>query len=162
MEFKGKKVTVVGLGNSGRNAAMLLDDIGANVWVTDSKDTADARANAESLRIRDIKFEIGHHTKELVEGSSLLVVSPGVRDSSPALKWAEEFRIPAISELELAFRFCKGKIIAITGTNGKSTVTTLIGHILKDAGKDAVVCGNIGNALSGEVGRIEREALVVL
>jgi UDP-N-acetylmuramoylalanine--D-glutamate ligase len=78
------------------------------------------------------------------------------------MKWALKHKIKIISEMELGYRFCKGRIIAITGTNGKSTVTTLIGEILKDAGKDTVVCGNIGNALCGEVSKIRKDTWVVL
>lgn len=162
MNLKNKHVTVIGLGNSGINAAILLDDIGAYVRVTDAHDTPDIRRNVEALEHRDIRLEIGGHTKDFVVGSGLVVVSPGIEDSSPPVKWATELGIPIISEMELGFRFCKGRIIAITGTNGKSTVTTLIGEILKDGGKDAVICGNIGNSLCGEAQRIKDGTLVVL
>lgn len=162
MDLKNKKVTVIGLGNSGFNAAMLLDDLGAYVRATDSADTAEIRKNIEALEHRDIRAEIGGHSKDFIEGSELIIVSPGVEDSSPAIRWATELDIPIIGEMELGFRLCKGKIIAITGTNGKSTVTALIGEILKDAGMDTVVCGNIGNSLCGEIGRIKDETFVVL
>lgn len=162
MDLKNKKVTVIGLGNSGLNAAILLDDIGAYVKVTDSKDTPDIRANVERLEPRDIRVEIGGHTKDFIIDSGLIVLSPGVENSSPAIRWAEGSGIPVISELELGFRFSKGKIIAITGTNGKSTVTALIGEILKGAGLDTVVCGNIGNSLCGEIRSIKEKTFIVL
>lgn len=162
MDLKGKKVTVIGLGNSGRAAATLLADRGAAVWVTDAHDTPEIRAHAAALAGRGISVETGGHTKAFIEGSVLVVASPGVEDTSPAVRWADEARIPIISELELGYRFCKGTIIAITGTNGKSTVTTLVGEILKDGGKDTVVCGNIGNALSGEIPRITKDTYVVV
>ncbi len=162
MELKDKHVTVVGLGNSGYNAAILLDDLGAYVRVTDSGDNTDIRVNLNSFEHRDIRVEIGAHTEEFVRGSELVVVSPGVEDSSPPIKWATKLGIPIISEMELGYLFCKGKIIAVTGTNGKSTVTALVGQILKDGDIDTVICGNIGNSLCGEIARIQEKTMVVL
>jgi UDP-N-acetylmuramoylalanine--D-glutamate ligase len=162
LDVQNKKVTVVGLGNSGLNAALLLDDVGAFVRITERADNADVRKDIERLEHRDIDLEIGSHTKAFVEGSSLVVASPGVEEGALPIQWAKALGIPIIGEMELGFRFCKGRVIGITGTNGKSTVTALIGEILKDAGLKTVVCGNIGNALSGEVGRISPEHWVVL
>ncbi|MDO8536405.1 MAG: UDP-N-acetylmuramoyl-L-alanine--D-glutamate ligase [Candidatus Omnitrophota bacterium] len=160
--MKNKKVTVIGLGNSGLNAALLLKEIGALVRVTEGSDNSGVRKNAAVLNERGIICELGRHTKDFIMGSDLIVVSPGVEDSSPAVRWADELNVPIISEMELGYRFCKGRIIAITGTNGKSTVTTLIGDILKGGNKDTVVCGNIGNSLCGEIGRINKDTWVVL
>ncbi len=162
MDLKGKKVTVVGLGNSGLNAATLLCDIGALVRVTDSQDTTAARNASQVLRDKNIEIEIGGHSEDFIRGSELVVLSPGVEDSSDAVKWAGKFGIPLIGEMELGYKFCKGRMIAITGTNGKSTVTTLIGQMLKDGGKEAIVCGNIGNSLCGEIPRIKEDTWVVL
>ena len=162
MNLCGKTITVIGLGNSGLNAAHLLKDAGAIVRVTEVADNPGVRKNAKVLHENSIRYELGGHTRNFIKGSELVVVSPGVENSSPAIMWADELGIPIIGEMELGYRFCKGKIIAITGTNGKSTVTTLIGEILKYGGKDVVVCGNIGNSLCGEIGRINRETWVVL
>jgi len=162
MNLKKKKVTVVGLGNSGFNAAVLLKSVGAISRVTDSGDTADIRKNAAKLKAKGIACEYGAHTLDFIKGSSLVVVSPGVPDSSAAIQWAVKDRIPIIGEMELGYRFCKGRIIAITGTNGKTTVTTLIGEMMKDAGFDTVVCGNIGNSLCGEIKRIKGKTVVVM
>jgi UDP-N-acetylmuramoylalanine--D-glutamate ligase len=162
MDLKNKRVTVVGLGNSGINAAILAADNGAEVMATEGRDTPELRKAVKVFDGKKIKFELGGHTKGFVEGSGLVVLSPGVEDSSPAVKWATELGIPVIGEMELGYRFCKGKIIAITGTNGKSTVTTLIGEILKDGGLDTVVCGNIGNSLAGEISKIKKDTWVVL
>lgn len=162
MELKNKKVTVVGLGNSGLNAAILLDDIGARVFVTDSNNTPATRNAAQALKKRNIEIEIGGHSKEFFKGSELIVLSPGVENTSPAVKFADTIKIPIIGEMELGYRFCKGRIIAVTGTNGKSTVTTLIGQMLRDGGKDAVTCGNIGNSLCGEIPHIKEDTWVVL
>ena len=162
MNLKDKKVAVIGMGNSGVNAACLLRDIGANVYVTEAADTTQIRSAADKLKNRWIAVEIGGHTKDFIARSELAVVSPGVEDSSPAIRWAKELAIPVISELELGFKHCKGKIIAITGTNGKSTVASLVGDILKRGGKDTVICGNIGNCLCGEISRIRDDTWVVL
>ena len=160
--MKNKKVTVIGLGNSGLNAALLLKDLGALVRVTEAVDNAPVRKNAAILDEKEITYELGRHTKDFIKDSELVVVSPGVEDSSPAVMWANELNIPIISEMELGYKYCKGRIIAITGTNGKSTVTTLIGEMLKGQEIDTVVCGNIGNSLCGEIDRINKETWVVL
>ena len=162
MSLKDKKVVVVGMGNSGVNASLLLKDIGADVWITDSGDTSDNEETLKKLKAKGMKVETGCHTKGFIHGSDLMVLSPGVDGTSHVVKWAEECGIPIIGEMELGYRFCKGKIIAITGTNGKSTVTTLIGEILKNGRKDTVVCGNIGNSLCGELARIKPDTWVVL
>lgn len=160
--MKNKKVTVIGLGNSGLNAALLLKDAGAIVRVSEGADSLVVRKNAAILDEKRIAYELGRHTKDFIKDSEIVVISPGVEDSSPAVRWANELNVPIISEMELGYRFCKGKIIAITGTNGKSTVTTLIGEILKGGELDTVVCGNIGNSLCGEIGRINKGTWVVL
>ena len=162
MDVKNKTITVVGLGNSGVNACLLLKDHGALVKATDSGNTSGTQNAKKRLEAKGIAVETGKHTEGFIKGSSLVVISPGVEDSSPAIEWARRSRIPIIGEMELGYRFCKGKIIAITGTNGKSTVTTLIGELLKNGGKDTVVCGNIGNSLCGEISRIKEDTWVVL
>ncbi|MDO8436443.1 MAG: UDP-N-acetylmuramoyl-L-alanine--D-glutamate ligase [bacterium] len=162
MDLKNKRVTVIGLGNSGLNAALLLRKVGARVSATDSRDTPEVRRAAAALKEKGIDAETGGHTKDLIKGRDLIVISPGVEDSSPAIIWANELKVPVIGEMELGFNYCPGRIIAITGTNGKSTVTSLIGEILKNAGFDTVVCGNIGNSLSGEIDKIKDGTWVVL
>ncbi|MDD3905890.1 MAG: UDP-N-acetylmuramoyl-L-alanine--D-glutamate ligase [Candidatus Omnitrophica bacterium] len=162
MNVKNKTITVVGLGNSGVNAALLLQARGAMVKITDSADTPATERAARRLEEAGVLVETGGHSEGFVKGSDLVVLSPGVEDSSPVIKWAAQLGIPVMGEMELGYRFCKGKIIAITGTNGKSTVTTLIGEMLKMGGKDTVVCGNIGNSLCGEIPRIKDDTWVVL
>ncbi|MDD5422109.1 MAG: UDP-N-acetylmuramoyl-L-alanine--D-glutamate ligase [Candidatus Omnitrophica bacterium] len=162
MDIKDKLVTVVGLGNSGLNAALLLKEYGADVRATDSQDTQSAKDAAKKLKLMGAEVEIGGHTEGFIKGSALVVLSPGVEDTSPAVKWADKYGIPIIGEMELGSGFCKGRIIAITGTNGKSTVTTLTGEMLKEGLKDVVVCGNIGNSLCGEIKKIRSDTWVVL
>jgi len=167
MDFRNKKVIVVGLGNSGMGSALLLHAEGAVVSVTDSADSESVRKNRAALKEKYIDTEIGAHTGEFLQGTELFVVSPGVENSSLPLRYAKENNIPVISELELGYNFCKAPVAAITGTNGKSTVVSLIGGILREAGIPAVVCGNIGNSLSGEIcspgrKRITKDTVVVL
>ena len=162
MELENKKVTVIGLARSGYSAALLLKSLGCKVSVTDKGDTQDIQNRAAKLRESGIEVEIGRHTDDFIYGRDYLVTSPGVPDNSDPFRWAGEKRIPIISEVELAYRYCPAPIIAVTGTNGKSTTTTLIGQILKDAGKDVIVCGNIGNPFTGELSKIKKDSIVVL
>ena len=163
MDLKDKKVTVVGLGRSGVAATNLLLAKGAKVSVTDSLDNQKIRESLSSLKDNSlVNVEIGKHSERLIKGQDLVVTSPGVLLDSLPLSWAKKHNVPVIGEIELAFAFCPAPIIAITGTNGKTTVTTLVGQIFKDAGRKCVVCGNIGNPFSAEVSRISKEYVVVL
>lgn len=161
-----KRALVVGLGKSGIAASRLLAQKGNEVFITEEKDDERVRAVLEGLLkggvVRKNNVELGFHSRTFVENSDLLVVSPGVRADSMPIKLAEERLIPVIGELELAYSMCPAPIIAVTGTSGKTTVTTLIGKMLASAGIDAVVCGNIGNPLSGEINRIKNDSIVVL
>jgi len=160
--FKDKKVTVAGLARSGMAAAFLLKSRGAEVYATDCGNSGDLRKNAKSLRKKGIKVEIGAHTRGFVKGKDLMVISPGVPEDSPVFKWAAEERVLVIGEVELGYLCCEAPIVAVTGTNGKSTTTTLIGAILKKAGRKAVVCGNIGDPFCGEISKARKDSIVVL
>lgn len=149
--FKGKKITVIGLARSGEACANLLFELGAEVSVTDNRENDSTRSFAKKLKSERINVELGRHTRSFLEGRDLAVVSPGVGDESPALKWAKELNIPAVSEIEIGYLLCPAKIIAVTGSSGKTTVTTLIGKIIEASGKRAVICGNIGNPFCGEL-----------
>jgi len=162
LDLKDKKVTVVGLGKSGMQAALLLHEMGAFPKVSDNRRNPEIEESAEELSKRNIQIELGSHTEEFVSDSELIVTSPGVSSESPALKWAEARSIPIISEIELAYSLCKAPIIAISGTNGKSTVTSLVGEILRESGKKVSVCGNIGLPFSGEVLSLDENSVVVL
>lgn len=163
MDFSKKIVTVVGLGVSGMAAARLLMSKGAEVRVTELLDNDQTRERAAKLRQMGAGIECGHHTREFILGSDLVVTSPGVSANSEVLRMIQdELRIPIISEIELAWSQFEGQIVAITGTNGKTTVTTLVGQILRDSGKDVVVCGNIGNPFSGEIGQGSDNRIAVL
>lgn len=157
-----KRVTVVGLGLSGRAASLFLHERGATVKATDEGDTQELRQTAGELEVRGIECELGRHTEEFLEGTELLVVSPGVDNNSIPIRWVQTRNIPITSEIELGYRFCRGKIVAVSGTNGKSTVVSLIGQILKKAGRKAFVCGNIGTPFTSIVSSIQKDDIAVL
>ena len=158
----GTPVTIVGLARSGAAAAQWLLQLGCVVRVTESADNSTVQKAAQELTAAGALVEIGGHTRTFVEGSHLVVVSPGVPFQAPPLRWARALDIPVVSELECASWYCSGRISAITGSNGKSTVATLTGEILKAAGQDVIVCGNIGRPFSGMLDRIRPSTTVVL
>jgi len=160
--FKGKKVVIVGLARSGMAAANLLYDLGAKVGVTDLKDDEAVRKNAGLLKSKEIELELGVHKPEFIRGAQMLVISPGVTNASFPVVWAIEAGIPVISEIELAWMLCSAKIVAVTGSGGKTTVTTLIGKIIEASGSKVFTCGNIGNPFSGEVQKMKPQDYVSL
>lgn len=161
--FKDKKVTVAGLGRSGLACVKLLYDLGAQVCATDNQDNEAVRLNASGIKYKKIKVELGRHSQEFIGKSDMIVVSPGVPMNSPLLSWAADFKIPVISEIELGWMLCPGTVIAVTGSNGKTTVTTLIGRVLEKAtAKKVFVCGNIGTPFCAEVGKIKEGDYVSL
>lgn len=178
--FKGKNILIVGLGRSGLACANLLFDLGADVNVTDSQDSEAARLNALKLKSNRIKVELGRHSEGFVNNKDLLVVSPGVPDCALPVQWAKEYKIPVIGEIEVAWILCPATVIAVTGSNGKTTVTTLIGkmleaHLVRDdadakahrtsnraQGKNVFVCGNIGLPFASEVQKMREGDFVSL
>ena len=153
---------VIGLGRSGYAAANLLTDLGAKVWVSDKNTNATIEDYAAKLRSRNVEIEIGRHSDNFIKDKDLVILSPGVDNQSLAVLKAREHKIPIISEIELGWILCPAKVIAITGTNGKTTVTTLIGEVLQAAGRRVHTCGNIGNAFVGEINSMEPEDYVSL
>ena len=144
MELKGKKVLVVGLGKSGLAAALFLRRRGAQVTVSDIRSAELLAHDIPALLEEGINVEAGGHGLLTFRRQDLIVVSPGVPLDTPELVQVRNFGLPIIGELELAARFLKGKTIAITGSNGKTTTTTLVGEVLKAAGLLTLVAGNIG------------------
>ena len=134
MELKGKKVLVVGLGKSGLAAALFLRHKGAQVTVSDVRSAEPLAKEIPALLEEGIMVEAGGHGLLTFRRQDLIVVSPGVPLDTPELVQVKSFGLPVIGELELAARFLKGKILAITGSNGKTTTTALVGEILKEAG----------------------------
>jgi UDP-N-acetylmuramoylalanine--D-glutamate ligase len=144
MDLKGKKVLVVGLGKSGLAAALFLRHRGALVTVSDVRSAEALAKDIPSLLSEGIMVEAGGHGLLTFRRQDLIVVSPGVPLETPELVQVKNFGLPVIGELELAARFLKGKILSITGSNGKTTTTALVGEILKGAGLPTLVGGNIG------------------
>ena len=161
-DFSDKQILVVGLGVSGYAAADLLVRKGAEVRVTEASSTPEVKERAGKLSAWRVKTELGEHTEDFCRGVDMVVTSPGIDDSALPLSLARSENVPIIGELELGFLFCRGRVIAITGTNGKSTTTELIGKILEDSGAHVVVCGNIGNPITGEVDSITEKSVVVV
>jgi UDP-N-acetylmuramoylalanine--D-glutamate ligase len=162
MELKGKRVLVVGLGRSGVASAFFLQDYGAKVTVSDEKSEAQLQNEIAALLDRGVSIETGHHGERTFRDQDLIVVSPGVPADQPQLQRARSLGIPVIGEVELAFRFLQGRVIAITGSNGKTTTTTLTGEILAKSGKKTLVGGNIGTPVISLVQQSSLDTLVVL
>jgi len=162
MELKDKLITVVGLGKrTGVETVKFLDKQGAKIIVTDTKQEAQLKEEIDALKGCKVNFDLGGHTLDLILKSDLIIISPGVPTDISLLQEARKSRIEIISEVELAYHFCKAPIIAITGTNGKTTTTTLIGEIFKATGRKTVVGGNIGRALIQDVPKLEKEDIVI-
>jgi UDP-N-acetylmuramoylalanine--D-glutamate ligase len=146
-DLEGKRVLVVGLGRTGEVASLFAAGYGATVTATDEKSESELTPTAQALRAVGVKLELGGHAPELSLEKDLIVVSPGVPKNLPLLAGARSLGIPVWSEIELAWRFLRGKLVAITGSNGKTTTTVLTAHILKTAGIATLVGGNIGTPL---------------
>jgi UDP-N-acetylmuramoylalanine--D-glutamate ligase len=144
MDLKGKKVLVVGLGKSGLAAALFLRRQGAQVTVSDVRSAEALAKDIPALLDEGINVEAGGHGLLTFRRQDLIVVSPGVPLDTPELVQTRNFGRPIIGELELAARFLKGHTLAITGSNGKTTTTSLVGEILSTAGLPTLVGGNIG------------------
>ncbi len=143
----GKRLLVVGLARTGLVASLFAKAYGAEVTATDEKPESELRETAERLRNAGATLQLGSHNSEAFTRQDLIVVSPGVPANSPQLKLARSRGIPVWSEIELAWRFLRGKLVAVTGSNGKTTTTALISHILKSASIPTLVGGNIGTPL---------------
>jgi UDP-N-acetylmuramoylalanine--D-glutamate ligase len=144
MELKNKRVLVVGLGKSGLSAAMFLRGLGARVTVSDTRSAIALAEEIPALLDAGIMVEAGGHGLLTFRRQDLIVVSPGVPLDTPEVAQVLRYGMPVIGELELASRFLQGEMIAITGANGKTTTTTLIGKIFADAHRPTQVGGNIG------------------
>ena len=149
MDLAGKPVVVVGLARSGIAAARFLAGLGRQVVATDRKTPAELPEEALKLADSGVRLELGGHRAETFAGAGLVVVSPGVPWQSPELVAARAAGIPVIGELELGARHIHGPVAAITGTKGKSTTTAALGAMLREAGRDVRVGGNIGDAVTG-------------
>ena len=162
MELKDKRVLVVGLGKSGVASALFLKDRGARVTVSDTKSPDQLRDEIPVLLDHGITVETGGHGERTFRGQDLIVVSPGVPVDAKPLVQARALGEPVIGEIELAAQHLQGAIIAITGSNGKTTTTTLTGEILIAGGLPTLVGGNIGTPAISLVAKAKPETVVVL
>ncbi|HSP88392.1 MAG TPA: UDP-N-acetylmuramoyl-L-alanine--D-glutamate ligase [Ignavibacteriaceae bacterium] len=147
MNIRGKKISIIGAVRSGIGAAKLVKKSGGVPFVSDMSDEFKLKDSISKLQNEGINFETGGHTEKVFD-CDMMVVSPGVPSDSEVIKRAYQNKIKIISELELAGSFCKGQVVAITGTNGKTTTTALCGHLFNNCGYKTYTAGNIGVAFS--------------
>ena len=156
-----KKVSVIGAVRSGVAVAKLLKSQNANVFVSDLAVADKLQSFILNLQSEKIEYEVGKHSNRVYE-CELMVISPGVPSNAPVVLEAQKRNIKVVSELEIGSWFCRAPIVAITGSNGKTTTTTLTGRILNDATKKHVVAGNIGTAFSSIVLELAETDIAVL
>ena len=161
MEFNNKKIVVVGAGISGIAVAEILAGKGASVTLNDNKKEEALLHDVSPAREAGVTIALGYQDNSLLEDTDMLVISPGVPVTIPLVREAEARHIPVIGEVEVAYQLCKAPMVAITGTNGKTTTTTLLGELMKTAKDDVVVGGNIGMALSKETEAVSADGIVV-
>ena len=153
------KIVILGAGESGAGAAVLAKKQGFDVFVSDM-----SKINDKYKKLMDdhqICWEEGHHTEEKILDADEIIKSPGIPDTAPMIVKIKEKGIHIISEIEFAGRYTHSKMICITGSNGKTTTTSLIYHIFKEAGYDAGLAGNIGNSLALQVAEDPHEYYII-
>ena len=161
MDLKNKTVMVVGTGISGIGAVDLLNKVGADCILYDGNEKLDRQKVQEKLGDNKAEIIIGAFDEALLPKINLLVISPGVPIDSPIVLTFKNAGIPVWGEIELAYNFDKGKVIAITGTNGKTTTTALVGQIIAAYNEKTFVVGNIGNSYTGEVLKTSEDSYTV-
>ena len=162
MDLTDKKVVVVGTGVSGMGAVKLLSETSADITLYDGNDKADRDEILKKIPDDcDLRLIIGEMPDEVVKETDLLVISPGVPIDSDIVKLFEKENVPVWGEIELAYNFEKGTVFAITGTNGKTTTTTLVGEIMKKYNNQTFVVGNIGNSYTSEVLNTTKDSYTV-
>ncbi len=158
-DLKGKRITVVGGARSGLAAARLLADRGAEVFLTEAGEGDEDLRRA--LDAAGVAYELGGHTDRALD-ADLAVVSPGVPSGAEIIQRLALGGAPVFSEVEVAAWFCESPVVAVTGSNGKTTTTSLIAHVFRTAGRPLVVAGNIGSAFADHVGDCSSETVAVL
>ena len=153
------RIAILGAGESGVGAALLAKQNGYAVWVSDIGSISASRKKV--LTDNSIPFEEGQHTEEKILGANEIIKSPGIPYKTPIIKAAIEKGISIIDELEFAFRFSKGKVIAITGTNGKTTTAMLTFHLMSKSGLDVGLAGNIGQSWAAQLTEGDKDWWVI-
>lgn len=161
MDLSHKTVTVLGAARSGIAAANLVVKLGGMAKLSEFRSKADFNADINDLDQKVI-CEFGGHSKDFIERSDYVVLSPGIRRDCQPVQWALAKGIPVLGEIELAYRCCPAPIIAVTGSNGKTTVSTLIAECLKKDGRKVFLCGNIGLPFAKVINQITPDSFVVL
>ncbi len=161
LSLSGKRVTVAGMGLSGAAAARLLRKQNAHVTLTDDKSEDELEEAMKTLEGIDVEYRLGRIDSDLLLDSDLVVISPGVPSDLPQVERARRAAVDVISEIELAYSFCDAPIVAVTGTNGKTTTTMLTHHIAAQAGLKAALAGNIEIPFSRVVGEGPFEVVVL-
>ena len=161
-ELRGKRVLVVGLARTGMAAALFCAARGANVTATDARTGNEIGEAIAPLRTAGVSLELGGHRENLFLEQDLIIPSPGVPADAPLLQAARASGVTIWSEVELADRFLDGRLIGITGSNGKTTTTSLIEHILKNAGFSTILAGNIGTPLISRVEQTTDNTITVV
>ncbi len=159
LDLEGRRATVMGGARSGMAAALFLTWSGAQVFLSELRELPPD--NERSLRAAGVEFETGGHSARCLD-ADVLVLSPGVPDTVEVVSEALRRGLPTVSETELASRYCEAPIVAVTGTNGKTTVTSLIGDMFRRTGRRTLVAGNIGRPLSASLREIKESDVVVL
>lgn len=161
MELKNKKVLIIGIARSGVGSARLCYELGAKVALYDSKDREEFDELLNELEAYPFDYHFGNFEIKYLDYTDFMVLSPGVPTDLPFIQVAKDMNIEVIGEIELAYAFCKAPIIAITGTNGKTTTTSLVGEILKKHNPLTEVVGNIGRPFTNIVLQTSKEGMVV-
>jgi len=149
LDLTNKKITILGARRSGLALAKLVLQLKGNPRISDcGSEESSSKDTREWICKHNIPIEWGQHSKEFISESDYIVLSPAVPYGSSVVQWAKKEEIPVLGEIEFAFQFCRGKIIAVTGSNGKTTVVTLLRDVLHKAGCPVALCGNIGYPFS--------------
>jgi len=161
IELRNKRILVVGLARTGMATALFCAARGARVTATDTRTEKELGDAVAALQKAGVALELGGHRQELILDADLIIPSPGVPADAPLLQFARSKGVTIWSEIELAWRFLKGRLIGITGSNGKTTTTSLIEHVLKSAGFATILAGNIGTPLISCVERSNEKTVTV-
>ena len=148
---EGRRVTVLGMARTGMAAARLLRHYGARVFVSELRPREAVAAQVESLQAAGIEYETGGHTSRALEEADFVILSPGIAPTTSIVREIGRRQLPLFAEIEVSSWLCPATIVAITGSNGKSTTTALLTHILQEAGYKAVATGNIGSPFADDV-----------